>query len=187
MRKSLYALAVLVTAIIACSFALKSGNSSNSKTQSNSKIDNGSETFAAHEKQKFADFAVKTFDGKEGKLSDYVGKGNYVLVDFWAYWCGWCIKEVPYLQKVNEAFAEKNFQLISISVDKDVEKTVLTAEKNGMTWTQLIAEDLTVLKSFYKIKYIPRFILFSPDGTILDKDLSARGEKIQKALEKYFE
>ncbi len=132
---------------------------------------------------KFVDFAVKTFDGTNAKLSDYVGKGNYVLVDFWAYWCGPCLGEMPNLQKINADFGKKNFQLLSVSLDKNWDKTRKAVADNGMTWTQLMIEEFDVIKNSYGVKSIPHIILFGPDGTILERGL--RGEGIRSALEKY--
>ena len=133
--------------------------------------------------QKFTDFDVKTVETQEsGRLSDYVGKGNYVLVDFWAFWCGPCIGEMPNLANIYKKYKGKNFNLVSISVDDSLEETKAAIKNNNMTWTQLMS-DAQAIDEDYGISFIPYMILFGPDGTILEKNL--RKEEIGKALEKY--
>lgn len=133
--------------------------------------------------QMFTDFDVKTVETQEsGRLSDYVGKGNYVLVDFWAFWCGPCIGEMPNLANIYKKYKGKNFNLVSISVDDSLEETKAAIKNNNMTWTQLMS-DAQAIDEDYGISFIPYMILFGPDGTILEKNL--RKEEIGKALEKY--
>ena len=133
--------------------------------------------------QKFTDFDVKTVETQEsGRLSDYVGKGNYVLVDFWAFWCGPCIGEMPNLANIYKKYKGKNFNLVSISVDDSLEETKAAIKNNNMAWTQLMS-DAKAIDEDYGISFIPYMILFGPDGTILEKNL--RKEEIGKALEKY--
>ena len=133
--------------------------------------------------QMFTDFDVKTVETQEsGRLSDYVGKGNYVLVDFWAFWCGPCIGEMPNLANIYKKYKGKNFNLVSISLDDNLEETKAAIKNNNMTWTQLMS-DAQAIDEDYGISFIPYMILFGPDGTILEKNL--RKEEIGKALEKY--
>ena len=68
---------------------------------------------------KFVDFEMQTPDGKSVKLSDYVGKGKVVLVDFWASWCGPCRREMPNLVEAYAKFKGKNFEIVGVSLDQD--------------------------------------------------------------------
>lgn len=132
--------------------------------------------------KKFVDFEVKTMDGKTGRISDYLGKGDYVLMDFWAYWCGPCINEMKNLARINSEYAGKNFKIISVSIEDEVEQTQRAIKENNMTWTQLSSVD-TALDDDYGILAIPYLILFSPDGTILEKNI--RGQALDEALKKH--
>ena len=131
---------------------------------------------------KFVDFEVKTMDGKSGRISDYLGKGDYVLMDFWAHWCGPCINEMKNLARINSVYAGKNFKIISVSIEDEMEQTLRAIKENKMTWTQLSSID-KALDDDYGIFAIPYLILFSPDGIILEKNI--RGQALEDALKKY--
>lgn len=132
--------------------------------------------------KKFVDFEVKTMDGKAVRISDYLGKGDYVLMDFWAHWCGPCINEMKNLARINSEYAGKNFKIISVSIEDEEEQTLRAIKENNMTWTQLCSTD-KVLDDDYGIMAIPYLILFSPDGTILEKNI--RGAALDEALKKH--
>ena len=130
----------------------------------------------------FVDFEVKTIDGSVGRISDYLGKGDFVLMDFWAHWCGPCINEMKNLARINAQYAGKNFKIISVSIEDEEEQTLRAIKENNMTWTQLSSTD-TALDDDYGIFAIPYLILFSPDGTILEKNI--RGQALDEALKKH--
>ena len=132
---------------------------------------------ATAEGQPFVDFAGKTPEGADVKLSDYVGKGKWVLTDFWASWCGPCMREIPNIQKVYETFEGDDFMMLGIAVwDGDNTESVKRMEEKEMKWHQIfVGEDKTPTDS-YGIVGIPTMILFAPDGTIYKRGDALRGE-----------
>ncbi len=131
---------------------------------------------------KFIDFKAVQPDGKEKKLSDYVGKGKYVLVDFWASWCGPCREEIPNLKDIYYQFKGDRFDIVGAPVFDRVEKTLQAVEVLGIPWNQILNVPESVSKA-YGFNYIPYIILIGPDGTILARDL--RGDDIKATVKKY--
>lgn len=131
----------------------------------------------------FVDFTCFTVDGAPAKLSDYVGKGKYVLVDFWASWCGPCKAEIPNLIELQNKFGGDKFTVLGANVwdEEDKFKAALTAE--GINYPQIYVprdnkDDATAL---YGIRGIPQIILFAPDGVIVQRNL--RGDAMKKLIE----
>lgn len=145
------------------------------------------------EYNKFIDFqvdaVVKNEDGSEEtkqlSLSDFVGKGKYVLVDFWASWCGPCRAELPNIASVYEKFAGEDFDVLSIAVWDEPSNSYDAIEQHEMKWNQIVPVEAcsTVPSQTYDISGIPQIMLFGPDGTIVARDL--RGEFIEKTVAKY--
>ena len=129
----------------------------------------------------FTDYLIKAgnLDGSDVRLSDYVGKGKYILLDHWASWCGPCKAEMPYLKKTWEAFAGDRFDIVSIAVNDKREQTLHALKQLDMPWHQIV-DAQSIPSTLYNIKGIPHLILFAPDGTILRRDL--RGEQIYTAI-----
>jgi peroxiredoxin len=128
------------------------------------------------------DFTQKNTKGKPVRLSDF--KGKYVLLDFWASWCGPCRKETPALVKAYNKYQEKGFTILSVSLDKSTEKTawLQAIEKDGMVWNNV--SDLNFWRNeaavLYGIKSVPANFLIDPSGKIVAKDL--RGEEVEAKL-----
>ncbi len=129
--------------------------------------------------QPFLDFTVE-YNGKSMSLSDYVGKGDYVLVDFWASWCGPCMKEIPVIKEVYDKYNGKGFQVLGVAVWDKPEDTQAAIERTGIQWPQIINAQAEATE-LYGIDAIPHIILFAPDGTIVARGL--RGEKLINTVE----
>ena len=132
--------------------------------------------------ERFPDAKVKDDAGSITLLSDYVGKGKYVLIDFWASWCGPCRHEMPNVKAAYEKYASKGFEVISISTDRKLKPWRAAIEELGMNWIQLLDVDAAAI---YGIYAIPKTFLVDSTGIVIDSDL--RGEKLDEALSKLFE
>ena len=132
---------------------------------------------------KYEDFTVE-YDGRSTKLSDYVGHGQYVLIDFWASWCGPCRAEIPNLMAVYQKYKDQGLMVVGIASWDKPEASLKAIEEDGVSYPQIInAQDIAT--NAYNIGGIPHIILFAPDGTILARRL--RGEEIEKKLKEIFE
>ena len=127
--------------------------------------------------ERFPDAKVKDNAGEIKQLSDYVGKGKYVLIDFWASWCGPCRNEMPNVKAAYEKYASKGFEVISISIDKKQKPWKTAIEELGMNWTQVLNVDAA---DIYGIYAIPKTFLIDPEGIVVAKDL--RSKKLEKTL-----
>ena len=127
--------------------------------------------------ERFPDAKVKDNAGNMKLLSDYVGKGKYVLIDFWASWCGPCRHEMPNVKAAYEKYASKGFEVISISIDKKQKAWRTAIEELGMNWTQVLNVDAA---DIYGIYAIPKTFLIDPEGIVVAKDL--RSKKLEKTL-----
>ena len=138
---------------------------------------------ATAEGKMFTDFSViqdeNDVEGSLVKFSDYVGTGKYVLVDFWASWCGPCKREIPNIAAVYEKYKGENFDVLSVAVWDKPEDTKASAIEHGVVWNQIINAQ-RIPTELYGIEGIPHIMLVGPDGTIVKRDL--RGADIEKAV-----
>jgi len=126
------------------------------------------------------DFTQNDTTGKPIQLSSF--KGKYVLVDFWASWCGPCRKENPNVVAAFSKFKNKNFTVLGVSLDKAKGPWVQAIKDDGLTWTHV--SDLKFWNNDVAVKYhiqqIPQNMLIGPDGKIVAKNL--RGPDLESKL-----
>ena len=123
-------------------------------------------------------------DGKIVNLSDF--KGKYVLIDFWASWCGPCRKENPNVVAAYKKYHDKGFEILGVSLDSKKDAWLKAIAADGLSWTHV--SDLkgwqNAAAAEYGVKSVPASFLIGPDGNVVGKDL--RGEDLNKALADLF-
>ena len=132
-------------------------------------------------------FEVRTVDGEPLRLADF--RGKFVLLDFWATWCGPCVGETPFLKSTYKAFGgNNNFAMISLSLDDSPSAPKDFARKNDIKWIQGFLGKWSDSKvtPLYGVDGIPAIFLIGPDGKIVARDLrgSAIADTVAKALGK---
>lgn len=130
----------------------------------------------------FKDFAVE-HDGKTTRLSDYVGRGQYVVADFWASWCGPCRREIPNLISLYNKYRDKGLVVLGIAVWDKPEATLKAIEEEHIPYPQIINSQ-SIATDLYGINGVPEVILFAPDGTIIDRGRRLRGENLELQVRK---
>lgn len=113
----------------------------------------------------FKDFSIEQEDGTTISLSDYVGKGKYVLADFWASWCPPCRKSMPLLKAFYNEYQDKGLILLGLATRDKVKDSLRAIEEEQMTWPQILSDNNPAAET-YGVNGIPHLILFAPDGTI---------------------
>lgn len=132
------------------------------------------------------DIKLKGPDGKEVSLSSL--RGHIVLLDFWATWCGPCLRELPNVKKIYDLYHSKGLEILGVSLDdeKDAEKWKQMIKDREMSWhhgSSLMGWDCPVAKT-YNVTAIPRMYIIDKDGKIIAQDL--RGEALQEKMAELF-
>jgi peroxiredoxin len=129
-------------------------------------------------------FAQENPDGQMLSLSDF--KGQYLLLDFWASWCGPCRRENPNVVRMYEKYRDKGFEILGISLDNNKQRWLNAIEKDQLTWPQI--SDLkgwsNQVAQQYQVTAIPKTFLLDPNGRIIAVNL--RGPALEAKLEEIF-
>ncbi len=132
----------------------------------------------------FHELLMQDMDGKDVTLSQWVGRGNYVLVDFWASWCGPCRMEMPNVLACYERYHDKGFEVVGVSFDKQKNAWQAAVKQLGLRWPQM--SDLKgwqcAAAGLYGVSSIPSNVLVDPKGVIVAMDLrgKALGDKLRE-------
>lgn len=134
----------------------------------------------------FVELEMNAPDGSPFLLSSIAGKGSYVLIDFWASWCGPCIREIPHLKTTYEAYHSKGFEIVGVSLDTDGDAWKNAIETHALSWPHMsdLAGWESAAVNLYAFSSIPHTVLLDPEGKIVAKDL--RGEALSQRLEEIF-
>ena len=128
------------------------------------------------------DFEAEAPDGTMHHLSEYAGRGQYVLIDFWASWCGPCIGSFPFMKEIYATYKDRGLVFLGVSCDKDRDAWLKALEKHQLPWTALRSParkgDACDL---YGITGIPAVILIAPDGKVISTDLEGMELKAKLA------
>ena len=145
--------------------------------------------------QQAPELAFSTPEGKKISLAE-INKGRYVLLDFWASWCGPCRRSNPGLVRMYKEYSVKKFKgaknsftVVSVSMDKDKEKWVGAIKQDGLNWPYHMSDLVDwntgncVTANTYGVQFIPQFLLVDPSGKILGKYMAA--EEAENDIKKY--
>ncbi len=122
------------------------------------------------------DFKGKDFKSEKEVTTEQL-KGKYVLLDFWATWCGPCIKEFPRLKALTDQYDKSKFEVVGIIGQSKPEDVAKLIEKHGLTWSQVLSDKIV---EQHGVASYPSTLLISPEGKVIYKDI--KGEELERVL-----
>jgi peroxiredoxin len=135
---------------------------------------------------KCPDLTMSSPEGTSISLSQYIGKENFVLIDFWASWCAPCMRELPNVLDCYKTYHVKGFEVVGVSLDEDAAAWKAAINKNKIPWPQM--SDLAGWKSeavsLFSFSGIPHTVLVNPEGIIVAKNL--RGDELKNKLKEIY-
>ncbi len=130
--------------------------------------------------KKYIDFEI-TYDGKTSKLSDFVKPGKYTIVDFWASWCGPCMRQAVVLKEIYAEYKDKGLEIVGVAVWDEPQNTLEAIKTKELPWHNILNAQ-TIPTDLYGISGIPCIIIIGPDGTILSRD--KQGDELKADVRK---
>ena len=130
------------------------------------------------------DFEAEAPDGTMHRLSEYLGRGQYVLIDFWASWCGPCVSSFPFMKELHATYKDRVF-FLGVSCDKNREAWLKALEKYQLPWTSLCSPSREgCALDLYGVTGIPAVMLITPDGKLISSELEGKAlkEKLEEIL-----
>ena len=181
MKKTiLFAIAALLA--VACN--QKSANTANTVNQETTTTTESQQPRGTEVGEQYTDIQLPGIQGNIVKISDYISKNKYTLIDFWASWCGPCRAEMPTVVKAYTDYHDKGFEVVGVSLDNDKEAWLQAIELLRMPWPQM--SDLNGWDcegaQLYNVRSIPSNVLIDQQGNIIAKDL--RGEDLLNKMAK---
>ena len=151
-----------------------------------------SEAKRSEERKRFAvgaeirDFVAETLDGESVRLADVRANSKFVLVEFWASWCGPCRVEIPHMKQAYAQYRDKGFEIVSFTIDNVREAWEVASEEEQLPWPNLGMGEDAEAPLAYKVTGVPKnYLVDSATGDILAKDL--RGHHLDEKLAELFE
>ncbi len=129
--------------------------------------------------EKVVEFKLTGDDGTEYDFAKLADGKKYVLLDFWASWCGPCRKEIPNVKKAYEQFKDKGFEVVSISIDKKEDEWRKAVKEENLVWPNFRSEEVANL---FKVKAVPTVYLLDSEGKIVASNNECRGEALAAKL-----
>lgn len=136
---------------------------------------------------KYQDIELMNTEGKMVKLSEYVPEGKYVMLEFWASWCGPCRGEIPHLRHVYKDYKDKGFEIISISIDEKKADWEKAMKEENMVWKQLCDSKgfEGPVANVYNVTGVPTCIILDKEGRIFKTDM--RGASLDAVLQELYD